>query len=43
MATGRPAWQVLASALGPGRPATEVLYADGPFGVSYLVATFTPA
>jgi hypothetical protein len=48
MATGRPAWQVLAGALGPGplqpgRPATEVLYADGPFGVGYLVATFTPA
>jgi hypothetical protein len=46
MATGRPAWQVLAGALstgGPDRPATEVLYADGPFGVGYLVATFAPA
>ena len=43
MATGRPAWQVLAGALGPGRPATEVLYAGGPFGVAYLVATYTPA
>ena len=43
MATGRPAWQVLAGALGPGRPATDVLYADGPFGVHYLVAVFTPA
>ena len=46
MATGRPAWQVLAGALGaqgPGRPATDVLYADGPFGVGYLVATFEPA
>jgi hypothetical protein len=46
MATGRPAWQVLAGAMGapgPARPATEVLYADGPFGVAYLVATFVPA
>jgi hypothetical protein len=43
MATGRPAWQVLAGAFGTGRPATEVLYADGPFGVAYLVATFAPA
>jgi hypothetical protein len=43
MATGRPAWQVLAGALGPGRPDTDILYADGPFGVGYLVATFAPA
>jgi hypothetical protein len=44
MATGRPAWQVLAGALGPAqRPATDVLYADAPFGVAYLVAVFTPA
>lgn len=43
MATGRPAWQVLAGALGPGRPATDVRYADGPFGVHYLVSVFTPA
>jgi hypothetical protein len=42
MATGRPAWQVLAGALGPGRPAAEVLYTDDPFGVAYLVAVFTP-
>ena len=42
MATGRPAWQVLAGALGPGRLDTDVLYADGPFGVAYLVATFAP-
>jgi hypothetical protein len=41
MASGRPAWQLLAGALGP-RAATEVLYADAPFGVSYLVALFTP-
>jgi hypothetical protein len=42
MATGRPAWQVLAGALGPGRPATEILYTGDPFGVAYLVAVFTP-
>ncbi|HEY0718377.1 MAG TPA: hypothetical protein VGD68_12235, partial [Streptosporangiaceae bacterium] len=43
LATGRPAWQVLAGALPPGRADTDVLYADGPFGVAYLVAVFTPA
>lgn len=47
MATGRPAWQVLAGALGAapeGRaPAAEILYADHPFGVAYLVAVFEPA
>jgi hypothetical protein len=42
MATGRPAWQVLAGALGPAQPATEVLYAGDPFGVAYLVAVFAP-
>jgi hypothetical protein len=43
MVTGRPAWQVLAGAWGPGRPAAEVLYADAPFGVAYLVARFEAA
>ena len=44
MATGRPAWQVLAGAWGPAqRPATDILYAGAPFGVAYLVAVFTPA
>lgn len=38
MATGRPAWQVLAGAMPAPRPVTEVLYADAPFGVAYLVA-----
>jgi hypothetical protein len=38
MATGRPAWQVLAGALGSAGPA-DVLYADAPFGVCYFVAT----
>jgi hypothetical protein len=42
MATGRPAWQVLAGAM-PSRPVTEVLYADAPFGVAYLVALFGQA
>jgi len=38
LAAGRPGWQVLAGAM-PGRvPATEILYADDPFGVFYLVA-----
>jgi hypothetical protein len=39
MATGRAAWQVLAGAVGLDRRAPgEVLYADAPLGVSYLVA-----
>jgi hypothetical protein len=38
MATGRPAWQVLAGALRGPVPAAEVLYCDDPFGVAYLVA-----
>jgi hypothetical protein len=38
LASGRPAWQVLAGAM-PGRvPATEILYLDDPFGVFYVVA-----
>jgi hypothetical protein len=40
MATGRAAWQVLAAAL-PRPDRAEVLYADDPFGVAYLVASFT--
>ena len=43
MVTGRPAWQVLAGAWGPGKPAAEVLYTDAPFGVAYLVARFEAA
>ena len=45
LAAGRPAWQVLAGALGattPVRPDTRILYSDGPFGVAYLVATLEP-
>ncbi len=38
LASGRPAWQVLAGAM-PGRaPAAEILFAGDPFGVFYLVA-----
>jgi hypothetical protein len=39
MATGRPAWQVLAGALAGTAPATTVRYAADPFGVMYLVAS----
>ena len=42
LAVGRPAWQVLAGAVSAGRPQTEILYSDAPFGVAYLVATFIP-
>jgi RimJ/RimL family protein N-acetyltransferase len=38
MATGRPAWQVLAGAARGLRAATEIRYRDDPFGVAYLVA-----
>lgn len=38
LAVGRPAWQVLAGAMPGPVPSAEVLYADAPFGVCYLVA-----
>jgi len=41
MATGRPAWQVLAGAVDGKRVASEVRYCDDPFGVAYLVASLT--
>jgi hypothetical protein len=41
MATGRPAWQVLAGAMTGQRPACQVRYCDDPFGVAYLVASLT--
>jgi hypothetical protein len=41
MATGRPAWQVLAAAANGRRPASLVRYDDDPFGVGYLVASLT--
>jgi len=43
LVAGRAAWQVLAGALGAGRATGRVLHADDPFGVLYLVATWTPA
>lgn len=47
MATGRAAWQVLAGALerpsGDARLSGEILYADDPFGVAYLVAVLDAA
>ena len=42
MATGRPAWQVLAGALAGTAPAAQVRYTGDPFGVRYLVASFGP-
>ena len=42
MATGRPAWQVLAGAMRDLAPQTEVLYRGDPFGVAYLVACLAP-
>ena len=43
MATGRPAWQVLAGACpGPLRT-VDVRYAGDPFGVFYLVASLLPS
>lgn len=39
MATGRPAWQVLAGALAGTPVSTQIRYADDPFGVFYLVAS----
>lgn len=41
MATGRPAWQVLAGALAGIRPRGEIRYAGDPFGVAYLVASLS--
>lgn len=43
MATGRPAWQVLAGAMRDLGPVSDVLYCDAPFGVGYLVACLRPA
>jgi hypothetical protein len=42
LVAGRAAWQVLAGALGAGRATGRVLHADDPFGVLYLVASWTP-
>ncbi|MBV9448499.1 MAG: class III extradiol dioxygenase subunit B-like domain-containing protein [Streptosporangiaceae bacterium] len=42
LATGRPAWQVMAGAMRPLPLAADILYSDAPFGVGYLVAFLTP-
>jgi len=39
MATGRPAWQVLAGALRGRKVTSDVRYSDDPFGVAYMVAS----
>ncbi len=39
MATGRPAWQVLAGAAREQSMASQIRYRDDPFGVFYLVAS----
>jgi len=41
MATGRPAWQVLAGAARGQRGASQLRYDGDPFGVFYLVASVT--
>jgi hypothetical protein len=41
MATGRPAWQVLAGAASGLRAAAAVRFRDDPFGVFYLVASLS--
>ncbi len=41
LATGRPAWQVLAGAVDGRAPSCVVRYDDDPFGVAYLVASLT--
>ena len=39
LASGRPAWQVMAGAMAPSAPVvSEILYSDDPFGVAYVVA-----
>jgi hypothetical protein len=43
LATGRPAWQVLAGAMDGRSPSCMIRYDDDPFGVAYLVASLTAA
>lgn len=42
-AAGRPAWQVLAGAARAGRWRAELLAAEAPYGVGYVVAAWRPA
>lgn len=41
LASGGPAWQVAAAALGPADYDAELLYDDAPYGVGYFVAVWT--
>lgn len=43
LVAGRASWQVLAGAAGTGSWAGVVTYDEAPHGVTYLVATWTPA
>jgi hypothetical protein len=43
MATGRPAWQVLAGACPGPLHTVDMRYAGDPFGVFYLVASLLPS
>jgi len=43
MASGRPAWQVLAGAMRGRMVTSEIRYCDAPFGVAYLVASLRVA
>lgn len=39
---GRPAWQVVAGLVGDSPMTVKIFYADAPFGVGYVVASWTP-
>ncbi|MDT4982825.1 MAG: hypothetical protein QOF95_315, partial [Pseudonocardiales bacterium] len=41
LAAGVPAWRAAGELLGGGTYDTEIRYADDPFGVSYVVASWT--
>ncbi|MFI5068489.1 MAG: hypothetical protein ACHP9Z_31530, partial [Streptosporangiales bacterium] len=43
MASGRPAWQLLAGAFAGTPVSVDVQYAGDPFGVMYLVASLLPS
>jgi hypothetical protein len=43
LAAGWPAWQFLARVAQGVEWSTEILYADAPYGVGYLVACWQPA
>jgi hypothetical protein len=43
LAAGAPTWKAAANLLRAGNWQAEVLYADAPYGVMYMVATWLPA